>query len=127
MISKDSALVPMQVLALFHASLEDSHKLPIRDMVPCFCGDEFLAEERHRALLLRQLCTQTHHICITVHLEWLAEVRQLQHRCRSQLVFQLLESTLLLLPPHKRPFSQQQIAYKHCDSCKMRYKVIIIV
>ena len=42
-----------------HASLEDGHEFPIRDMVPGFCGGEFLAEERHRALLLRQLCTQT--------------------------------------------------------------------
>ena len=96
-------------------------------MVPGFCGGEFLAKEHHRALLLRQLCTQTHHRCITVHLEWLAEVRQLQHRCQSQLGFQLLKSTLLLLPPHKRPFNRQQIANRLCDSREMRYKVIIVI
>ena len=113
------ALVTMQILAPFHTSLEDGHKLPVRNMVPSFCRDELLAEECHRALLLRQLCTQTNHGCIAVHLEWLVEVRQLQHRCRSQLGFQLLKSTLLLLPPHKRPFNQQQIANRHRDSCKM--------
>ena len=127
MISIDSALVPMQVLAPFHASLEDGHKLPVRNMVPGLCGGEFLAEERHRALLLQQLSTQTHYRCITVHLEWFAVVRQLQHRCRSQLGFQLLKSTLLLLPPHKMPFNRQQIANRRCNSCKMRYKVVIIV
>ena len=105
MVSIYDALITMQILALFHASLEDSHELPVRNMVPGFCGGEFLAEKRHRVLLLRQLCTQTHHRCITMHLEWLAEVRQLQHRCRSQLGFQLLKSTLLLLPPQKRPFN----------------------
>ena len=105
MVSINSALVTMQILAPFHTSLEDGHKLPVRDMVPSLCGGEFLAEEHHRALLLRQLSTQTQHRCITVHLEWLAEVRQLQHRYRSQLGFQLLKSTLLLLPPHKRPFN----------------------
>ena len=111
----------------FHASLEDGHKLPVRNMVPSFCGGEFLAEERNRALLLRQLSTQTHHRCITMHLEWLAEVRQLQHRCQSQLGFQLLKSTLLLLPPRKRPFNQQQMANRRCNSRKMRYKAIIVV
>ena len=110
-----------------HTSLEDSHEFPVRNMVPGFCGGEFLAEEYHRSLLLRQLCTQTHHRCITVHLEWLAEVRQLQHRCRSQLGFQLLKSTLLLLPPHKRPFNQQQIANRRCNSQEMRYKAIIVI
>ena len=110
-----------------HTSLEDGHEFPIRDMVPSFCGGEFLAEERHRALFLQQLCTQTHHRCITVHLEWLAEVRQLQHRCQSQLGFQLLKSTLLLLPPHKRPFNQHQIANRHHKNCKMWDKAIIII
>ena len=104
------ALITIQILAPFHASLEDGHKLPVRNMVPSFCGGELLAEEHHRALLLQQISTQTHHRCITMHLERLAEVKQLQHRCRSQLGFQLLKSTLLLLPPHKRPFNQQQIA-----------------
>ena len=33
MVSINSALVPMQVLALFCASLEDVHKLPVREMV----------------------------------------------------------------------------------------------
>ena len=127
MVSIKSALVTMQILVPFHASLEDGHKLPVRNMVPSLSGGEFLAEERHRALLLRQLCTQTHHRCITVHLEWLAEVRQLQHRCQSQLGFQLLRSTLLLLPPHKRPFNRQQIANRCHDSCKMQYKSVIIV
>ena len=80
MINVDSALVPMQVLVPFHASLEDGRKLPVGNMVPSFCGGEFLAEECHRVLLLQQLSTQTHHRCITMHLEWLAEVMQLQHR-----------------------------------------------
>ena len=119
MVSIYSALVTMQILAPFHTSLEDGHKLPIRDMVPSLCGGELLAEECHRALLLRQLSTQAHHRCITVHLEWLAEVRQLQHRCQSQLGFQLLKSMLLLLPPYKRPLNQQEIANRHCDSCEM--------
>ena len=110
-----------------HTSLEDGHEFPIRDMVPSFCGGEFLAEERYRALLLQQLCTQAHHRCIAVHLEWLAEVRQLQHRCRSQLVFQLLKSTLLLLPPHKRSFNRQQIANRRCDCREMRYKAIVVI
>ena len=108
MVSIYSALVTMQILAPFHASLEDGHKLPVRNMVPGFCGGEFLAEERHRALPLQQLCTQTHHRCITVHLEWFAEVRQLQHRCRSQLDFQLLKSTLLLLPHTKGPLTDNR-------------------
>ena len=77
MVSIYSALVTMQIMAPFHTSLEDGHKLPIRDMVPSLCGGKFLAEERHRVLLLQQLSTQTHHRCITMHLEWLAEVRQL--------------------------------------------------
>ena len=119
MVSIYSALVTMQILVPFHTSLEDGHKLPVRNMVPSFCGGEFLAEECHRALLLRQLCTQTYHRCITVHLEWLAEVRQLQHRCQSQLGFQLLKNTLLLHPPHKRPFNQQQIANRHRNSREM--------
>ena len=127
MVSIYATLVAMYILTPLHTSLEDGHKLPVRDMVPSICRGEFLAEERHRALLMRQLCTQTHHRCITVHLEWLAEVRQLQHRCQSQLGFQLLKSTLLLLPPHKRPFNQQQIANRRCISCKMRYKVVVVI
>ena len=117
----------MQILAPFQTSLEDGHKLPICNTVRSFCGSKFLAEEYHRALLLQQLSTQSHHRCITMQLEWLAQVRQLQHRYRSQLGFQLLKSTLLLLPPHKRPFNQQQIANRRCGSCKLRYKAIIVV
>ena len=105
MVSIYGALVTMQILELFHTSLEDGHKLPVRNMVPSLCGGEFLAEKSHRALLLQQICTQTHHRCIKMHLEWFAEVRQLQHRCGSQFGFQLLKSTLLLLPPHKRSFN----------------------
>ena len=115
MISENGALIPMQVLAPFYARLEDSNKFPVCYKVPCLCGGELLAEEHHRALLLQHFCTQTHHRCITVHLEWLAQVRQFQHRCQSQLGFQLLKSTLLLLPPYKRPFNQQQIANRHCN------------
>ena len=105
MLSIYGALVTMQILAPFHTSLEDGHKLPIHNMVCSFCGGDLLAEECHRALLLQQLSIQSHHRCITMHLEWIAEVRQLQHRCQSQLGFQLLKSTLLLLTPHKRPFN----------------------
>ena len=65
MVSIYSALVTMQILATFHTSLEDGHKLPVRNMVSSFCGGEFLAEEHHRALLLQQPSTQTHHRCIT--------------------------------------------------------------
>ena len=75
------ALFPMQVLATFHASLKDGHKLPVHHMVPTLSGGELLAKECHRALLLQQLCSHAHHGCIAVHLEWFAEVRQLQHRC----------------------------------------------
>ena len=127
MVNIYSALVTMQIPAPSYTSLKDGHKLPIRDMVPSLCGGEVLAEERHRALLLQQLSIQAHHRCITMHLEWLAEVRQLQHRCQSQLGFQLLNSTLLLLPPHKRPFNQQQITNRRCNSREMQYKVVIIV
>ena len=108
MVSICSALITMQILAPFHASLKDGHKLPIRNIVPSLCGDELLAKERHRALLLQQLSTQAHHRCITMHLEWLAEVGQLQHRCQSQLGFQLLKSALLLLPPHKGPLTNNR-------------------
>ena len=73
MVSLYGALVTMQILASFYTSLKDGHKLS--DMVPSLHGGELLAEECHRALLLQQLSTQTHHGCITVHLEWLAEVR----------------------------------------------------
>ena len=59
MVSIYSALVNMQILVPFHTSLEDGHKLPIRNMVPSLCGGEVLAEECHRVLLLQQLSPKT--------------------------------------------------------------------
>ena len=87
MISVYGAFVSMQAVVPFHASLKDSHKLPIYYMVPSFHWGELLAEVRHRALLLQQLCAQALHRCIAMHLQWFDEVRLLQHRCQSQLGF----------------------------------------
>ena len=52
MISIYGALIPMQVLGPFRASLKDGRKLPIRYMVPSLRGGEFLAEGYHRVLLM---------------------------------------------------------------------------
>ena len=76
-----STLGTMQIVAPFHTGLENGQELTVGYMVSSLSGSQLLAEERHRALLLQQLSTQTHYRCITMHLEWLAEVRQLQHRC----------------------------------------------
>ena len=56
-----STLGTMQIVAPFHAGLENGHELAIGYMVSRLSWCQLFAEERHRALLLRQFSTQPNH------------------------------------------------------------------
>ena len=61
MVGVHCTLGTMQIVAPFHAGLENGHELAIGYMVSRLSWCQLFAEERHRALLLRQFSTQPNH------------------------------------------------------------------
>ena len=88
MVSVDVTHVAMQVVPPLHTTKVHTHEFAIGYMVMTLSGCELFAVEFHRTSTLRQLSTHSSNKSISVHIEWLSEVRQRQYWCCSQLLRQ---------------------------------------